>query len=192
MYVGYMIRSGRHQQHQQWSCRKTRTILSERNNICVYLQSVTYICPAIRQKACVEVFGPRWINHQQRIREDRASRYVQKIDAVPIAGDTSWAMHLKEAQEDLMNWKLPGTEIYHPRQSRLLVGKCCKLNCLDEGKDVTVIEMVAAVTLDEGRIAVCGTHGCGLPGDIHYHEEKDRTQPYRRGASASNGACRKR
>ena len=48
----------------------------------------------------MEVFGSRWKNHWQRIAADWKSR-VSDDDVVLIAGDTSWAMHLKDAQEDL-------------------------------------------------------------------------------------------
>ena len=72
----------------------------------------------------MEVFGSRWKNHWQRIAADWKSR-VSDDDVVLIAGDTSWAMHLKEAQEDLDQIRaLPGKKIHNPRQPRLLVGKC--------------------------------------------------------------------
>ena len=51
-------------------------------------------------KKPMEVFGSRWKNHWQRIAADWKSR-VSDDDVVLIAGDTSWAMHLKDAQEDL-------------------------------------------------------------------------------------------
>lgn len=71
----------------------------------------------------MEVFGSRWKNHWQRIAADWKSR-VSDDDVVLIAGDTSWAMHLKEAQEDLDQIRaLPGKN-HNPRQPRLLVGKC--------------------------------------------------------------------
>lgn len=56
----------------------------------------------------MEVFGPRWKNHWQRIAEDWKER-VTDDDTVLIAGDTSWAMRLDEAQEDLDQIRaLPG------------------------------------------------------------------------------------
>ena len=62
-------------------------------------------------KKPMDVFGPRWKNHWQRIQEDWRSR-VSNDDTVLIAGDTSWAMHLKEAQEDLDEIRaLPGKKI---------------------------------------------------------------------------------
>ena len=129
-------------------------------------------------KKPMEVFGPRWINHWQRIREDWLSR-VHENDVVLIAGDTSWAMHLKEAQEDLDEIReLPGTKYIIRGNHDYWWESAGKLNRLDEGKGMHYL-YGSTVTLDEGRIAVCGTHGWVCPGDIHYHEEKD-AKPYRR------------
>lgn len=59
-------------------------------------------------KKPMDVFGARWKNHWQRIREDWVAR-VTAADTVLIAGDTSWAMHLRDAQEDLDEIRaLPG------------------------------------------------------------------------------------
>lgn len=129
-------------------------------------------------KKPMEVFGPRWINHWQRIQEDWLSR-VHEDDVVLIAGDTSWAMHLKEAQEDLDEIReLPGTKYIIRGNHDYWWESAGKLNRLDEGKGMHYL-YGSTVTLDEGRIAVCGTHGWVCPGDIHYHEEKD-AKPYRR------------
>lgn len=59
----------------------------------------------------MEIFGERWKNHWQRIKEDWKNR-VSAEDTVLIAGDTSWAMHLNEAQEDLDEIRaLPGKRL---------------------------------------------------------------------------------
>lgn len=63
-----------------------------------------------RQKP-MDVFGPQWTNHFERIRADWVER-VQAQDVVLLPGDLSWAMHLEEAQEDLDRiGELPGTKI---------------------------------------------------------------------------------
>lgn len=63
-----------------------------------------------RQKP-MDVFGPQWTNHFERIRADWIER-VQAQDVVLLPGDLSWAMHLEEAQEDLDRiGELPGTKI---------------------------------------------------------------------------------
>ena len=56
----------------------------------------------------MDVFGPHWENHFERISEDwRAC--VSQDDIVLIPGDISWAMQLDKALEDLrMIAQLPG------------------------------------------------------------------------------------
>ncbi|MBP5662198.1 MAG: metallophosphoesterase, partial [Clostridia bacterium] len=56
-------------------------------------------------------FGSSWQGHWDRIRADWRSR-VTEDDVVLIAGDISWAMHLKDARDDLNAiGELPGTKI---------------------------------------------------------------------------------
>ena len=63
-----------------------------------------------RQKP-MDIFGPQWTNHFERIRADWIGR-VQDQDVVLLPGDLSWAMHLEEAQEDLDRiGELPGTKV---------------------------------------------------------------------------------
>ena len=63
-----------------------------------------------RQKP-MDIFGPHWANHFERIREDWLQR-VQPEDVVLIPGDLTWAMHLEEAQEDLEQiGALPGKKL---------------------------------------------------------------------------------
>ncbi len=63
-----------------------------------------------RQKP-MDIFGPHWQNHFERIREDWIAR-VQADDIVLLPGDLTWAMHLEEAQEDLLRvGELPGRKL---------------------------------------------------------------------------------
>ena len=48
----------------------------------------------------MDIFGPRWYNHVQRLEQAWAQR-VQDEDTVVIAGDTDWALRLDEALETL-------------------------------------------------------------------------------------------
>lgn len=59
----------------------------------------------------MHVFGENWRDHHLRIRKDWLLR-VKEEDSVILAGDTSWAMRLEGAKEDL-NWieNLPGKKI---------------------------------------------------------------------------------
>ena len=63
-----------------------------------------------RQKP-MDIFGPHWKDHFQRIRQDWQAR-VKPEDLVLLPGDLSWAMHLEEALEDLNSiGALPGTKL---------------------------------------------------------------------------------
>jgi predicted phosphohydrolase len=59
----------------------------------------------------MEVFGPIWKNYSEKIQSKWFS-LIKPEDLVIIAGDISWAKHLKEAIIDL-EWidKLPGTKL---------------------------------------------------------------------------------
>jgi len=115
-------------------------------------------------KKPMDVFGPRWTNHWQRIQEDWRSR-VSDDDTVLIAGDTSWAMHLKEAQEDLDEIRaLPGKKIIIRGNHDYWWESAGKLNRLDN---------------ENNMYYLYGTHGWISPGDIHYRSPQD-DKPYRR------------
>ena len=63
-----------------------------------------------RQKP-MDVFGPHWKDHFQRVSQDWCSR-VGPGDVVLLPGDISWAMRLEEALEDLESiGRLPGRKI---------------------------------------------------------------------------------
>ena len=63
-----------------------------------------------RQKP-MDVFGPHWKDHFQRVSQDWRSR-VGPGDVVLLPGDISWAMRLEEALEDLESiGRLPGRKI---------------------------------------------------------------------------------
>ena len=59
----------------------------------------------------MDIFGPHWLNHFDRIRED----WLQKVgeeDIVLLPGDLTWAMHLEEALEDIARiGELPGKKL---------------------------------------------------------------------------------
>jgi predicted phosphohydrolase len=59
----------------------------------------------------MDIFGPHWHNHFERICEDWHAK-VSPQDIVLLPGDLTWAMHLEEAQEDLDRLAdLPGTKL---------------------------------------------------------------------------------
>ena len=129
-------------------------------------------------KKPMDVFGPRWTNHWQRIQEDWRSR-VSDDDTVLIAGDTSWAMHLKEAQADLGEIRaLPGKKIIIRGNHDYWWESAGKLNRLDNENNMYYLYGTVMET-ENKEFAVCGTHGWISPGDIHYRSPQD-DKPYRR------------
>lgn len=59
----------------------------------------------------MDVFGPHWERHFERISEDWRAR-VGEEDVVLLPGDTSWAMQLRDALPDLLRIAdLPGRKI---------------------------------------------------------------------------------
>ena len=63
-----------------------------------------------RQKP-MDIFGPHWLNHFDRIREDWLEK-VAPEDIVLLPGDLTWAMHLEEALEDIARiGELPGKKL---------------------------------------------------------------------------------
>ncbi len=59
----------------------------------------------------MDVFGPHWENHFERIAEDWKAK-VREQDIVLIPGDITWAMRLEDAEEDLARIAaLPGRKV---------------------------------------------------------------------------------
>jgi len=59
----------------------------------------------------MDIFGPHWENHFERIAEDWRAR-VQSEDIVLLPGDLTWAMHLEDALEDIHRvGELPGIKL---------------------------------------------------------------------------------
>ncbi len=59
----------------------------------------------------MDIFGPRWENHTQKIRQNWIET-VSENDTVVIAGDLSWGMRMEEAEADFRFLEdLPGHKI---------------------------------------------------------------------------------
>ena len=107
----------------------------------------------------MDVFGPHWEGHFERISADWRAR-VSDEDAVLIPGDISWAMQLADAVPDLRAIaELPGRKV-------LIKGNhdywWASLTRVREaaGEGMTVLQHTAA---DLGACVVCGTRGWLFP-----------------------------
>jgi len=118
----------------------------------------------------MHIFGPHWENHAERIR----TNWLEKIrpeDAVLVAGDISWGLHLDEALPDLeLLAALPGLKVLIKGNHDLWWSSRAKVErVLPEG--IVLIQNDARI-LGEG-IGVTGTRGWTLPGAPDFKADRD-------------------
>ncbi len=107
----------------------------------------------------MNVFGPHWEGHFDRIREDWLRR-VGPDDAVLIAGDISWAMQMKDAVPDLRAiGELPGRKYLIKGNHDYWWSSVTRVQeAMPAG--MTALQHSAA---DLGDWVVCGTRGWVFP-----------------------------
>ena len=110
-------------------------------------------------KKPMDVFGPHWENHFERICENWLER-VTPNDVVLIPGDISWAMHLEQALEDLKQIaSLPGKILILRGNHDYWWNSLTQLRSnLPEG-----MFAVQNDAFDAGEVVFCGTRGWMIP-----------------------------
>jgi len=110
-------------------------------------------------KKPMDVFGPHWENHFERISEDWRAR-VSDEDIVLIPGDISWAMQLSDALEDLRRiGQLPGRKLILRGNHDYWWSSLTQLRCsLPEN-----MHAVQNDAYDAGDVVFCGTRGWMIP-----------------------------
>ena len=107
----------------------------------------------------MDVFGPHWERHWERIRADWLAR-VGKEDAVLIPGDISWAMQLRDAEEDLAAIReLPGRKVLIKGNHDFWWSSLSRVQRA-MGEGMTALQHSAC---DLGACVVCGTRLWTLP-----------------------------
>ena len=126
----------------------------------------------------MNIFGPHWDNHWQRIKEHWLSTVTDE-DIIFLVGDMSWALRLDEALYDLKEIaSLPGQKFMIRGNHDYWWESAGKLNRLDNENNMYYLYGTVMET-ENKEFAVCGTHGWISPGDIHYRSPQD-DKPYRR------------
>ena len=117
----------------------------------------------------MDVFGPKWANHAERLRENWMET-VKPDDLVVICGDISWGLRLEEAMADLMFLNdLPGHKILTKGNHDLWWNSVSKLNAISEG--MTFLQNTAFVTDGSfSKLAIAGTRGWICPGTDGFDE----------------------
>ena len=109
----------------------------------------------------MDIFGPHWANHFERIREDWLAR-VDAQDIVLLPGDLTWAMHLEEALEDLERiGSLPGMKLLLRGNHDYWWNSISKVRALLP-ENMYAIQN-DALSLD--GVVYCGTRGWTIPGE---------------------------
>ena len=107
----------------------------------------------------MDVFGPQWDRHFLHI-ADNWSRVVREEDTVLIPGDISWAMQLKDAEDDLRAiGRLPGRKVMCKGNHDYWWNSISRVRSVIP-PSVTAIQHSAA---DLGDCVVCGTRGWIIP-----------------------------
>ncbi len=113
-------------------------------------------------KKPMDVFGPHWENHFERIGEDWRAR-VREDDVVLIPGDISWAMQLDRAMEDLYRIAaLPGRKLILRGNHDYWWSSLTQLRA-------RLPERMHALqndAFDAGDVVFCGTRGWMLPPSV--------------------------
>ncbi len=110
-------------------------------------------------KKPMDVFGPHWENHFERISEDWRARVTDE-DMVLIPGDISWAMQLEMALEDLRRIaQLPGRMLILRGNHDYWWNSLTQLRC-SLPKNMAAVQNDA---YDAGEVVFCGTRGWMIP-----------------------------
>lgn len=121
-------------------------------------------------KKPMDVFGPHWENHFERISEDWRAR-VAPEDVVLIPGDICWAMQLKDALEDLNRIaQLPGRILLLRGNHDYWWSSLTQLRCSLPAN----MHAVQNDAYDAGDVFFCGTRGWMIPqsGSASAQDEK--------------------
>lgn len=121
----------------------------------------------------MDIFGQRWKNHPERIRENWCSK-VSEQDTVVVAGDISWGLKLEEAVYDL-DWvdRLPGHKILLKGNHDLWWTGIRRLNAMYE--NMTFLQNDACfVPGGDGGVWICGSRGWITPDDEDFKESDEK------------------
>ncbi|MGG2468465.1 MAG: metallophosphoesterase [Paraclostridium dentum] len=117
----------------------------------------------------MNIFGDNWDNHEEKIINSWKSK-VNEEDTVLIVGDTSWAINMNEAEEDLnIIHNLPGKKIYVKGNHDYWWTTVAKLNKLYD--DMSFLQNNF---YQYEEYAICGTRGWICPNDVKFTEEDEK------------------
>ena len=107
----------------------------------------------------MDVFGPAWQNHAQRI-ADSWSAFVSQEDLVLLPGDFSWAMHLDQTKSD-MAWlaALPGTKLLIRGNHDYWWSTKTKMESFFKENSLDTLNILFNNCYEYNNFGICGTRG---------------------------------
>lgn len=117
----------------------------------------------------MDIFGDNWDNHQNKI-IDNWKQIIKEDDTVLVLGDTSWAMNMKEAKEDLdiIN-ELPGKKVFIKGNHDFWWSSLSKLK--SAYKEITFLQNSY---YRYKNIGICGTRGWLCPNEVKFDEDDEK------------------
>lgn len=118
----------------------------------------------------MDIFGPRWESHADRIAKNWAEE-VGPDDTVLIGGDISWANSLEEALPDLaLIDALPGLKVLLKGNHDYWWTTIRKLEDFCKREALTTLRFLRNDALVAAGFLICGTRGWLLPSDEEFAE----------------------
>lgn len=117
----------------------------------------------------MDIFGLHWDNHQNKI-IDNWKQHIKDEDTVLVLGDTSWAINLTEAKEDLdiIN-NLPGQKIFIKGNHDYWWSSVSKLkNMYNE------IVFLQNNHYKYGDMGICGSRGWLCPNEVKFDNDDEK------------------
>ena len=107
----------------------------------------------------MEVFSPNWENHFEKIRRNWLNK-ITETDTVIICGDTSWAMSLEAAMQDLNRIAaLPGQKIILRGNHDYWWSTANKMNAYLKAEGFDTLHILHNNSYSVEGYAICGTRG---------------------------------
>lgn len=134
----------------------------------IYAISDLHLAPD--ESKSMDVFGPKWENHFEKIKADWLSK-VNTEDTVLIPGDHSWAMNIEEAKDNIAKiCELPGKKILLKGNHDYWWSSLTKVRAIISNETYTLQNDCIVA----GDYVICGTRGWILPSDKDFTQSDNK------------------
>lgn len=124
----------------------------------------------------MSIFGTRWLNHENKIKQGWIEAGITDNDTTIISGDISWAMRLYDSYLDFKFIdELKGTKIIGRGNHDLWWDSDTKVLKMFEEKNLTTLKLLRNNAVDIDEYIICGTRGWypdekNAPSDTNYQK----------------------